>query len=234
MPMIEAIEITELRELPLFAGLSEDELLAAAEVVRRTTVPAGTVLISAEIPGEAIYFILDGSVRVQVLRENGSEITLTLLGPGDVVGEMSLVHRNGRSAWVITRKETTLLWMERKAFQRLLELSPHLARNLVQDLSARLQAANERLLSIATLDVTGRVARIILELAERYGKPVPGEGVHIFFPVTQGEIAEMIGATRERVNQIMVRLKKAGVFSIDAEWRITVHRPGILAELSRS
>jgi len=234
MPMIEAIEIAELKGLALFSGLSEDELHSSAEAVRRTTVPAGTVLISAEIPGEAIYFIIDGSVRVQVLRENGSEITLSLLGPGDMVGEMSLVHRNGRSAWVITRKETTLLWMERKAFQRLLEVSPNLARNLVHELSARLQAANERLLSIATLDVTGRVARMILELAERYGRPVPGEGVHIDFAVTQGEIAEMIAATRERVNQIMVRLKKAGVFSIDADWRITVHRPDILADLSRS
>ncbi len=232
--MIEAIEIAELKGLALFSGLSEDELHASAELVRRTTVPAGTVLISAEIPGEAIYFILDGSVRVQVLRENGSEVTLMLLGPGDMVGEMSLVHRSGRSAWAITRKETTLLWMERKAFQRLFELSPNLARNLVHELSARLQAANERLLSMATLDVTGRVARMILELAERYGRPVPGEGVHIDFAVTQGEIAEMIAATRERVNQIMVRLKKAGVFSIDAEWRITVHRPGVLADLSRS
>lgn len=232
--MIEAIGLAELRRLALFSGLSEDELLAAAEVVRRTTVPAGTVLISAELPSAAIYFVLDGSVRVQVLRENGAEITLTLLGPGDVVGEMSLVHENGRSARVITRKETTLLWMERRAFERLLELSPHLARNLVHELSARLQSANERLLSIATLDVTGRVARLILELAERYGKPVPGEGVHIFFPVTQGEIAEMIAATRERVNQIMVRLKKSGVFSIDADCRITVHRPDVLADLSRS
>src|SRR5262245_48397528 len=118
MPMIESIEIAELKELQLFHGLSEDELHGAAELVRRTTVPAGTVLVSAEIPGEAIYFILAGSVRVQVLRENGAEVTLKLLGPGDVVGEMSLVHRQGRSAWVITRKETTLLWMERRAFQR--------------------------------------------------------------------------------------------------------------------
>jgi len=147
---------------------------------------------------------------------------------------MSLITGHGRSSWVSTRKETTLLWMERKVFWRLLERSPQLSRNLIVELIARLRAAHDRELAITTLDVTGRVARLILDLAERYGRPVPGEGIHIAFPVTQGEVAEMIAATRERVNQIMVHLKRSGVFAIDSEWRITVLRPDILADLSRA
>jgi len=233
MTMIESVEAVELSDFPLFAGLSSEELQHDAELIRRITVPAGTILINSEVAGEAIYFIVEGSARVQVLRENGIELTLALLGPGDIVGEMSLISGRGRSAWVSTRKETTLLWMERKAFWQLLKRSPELCRNLVQELIARLRAANDRQLSITTLDVAGRVARLILELAERYGKPVPGEGIHIAFPVTQGEVAEMIAATRERVNHIMVSLKRAGVFTTDSEWRITVLRPDILAGLSR-
>jgi CRP/FNR family cyclic AMP-dependent transcriptional regulator len=231
--MIDAIEATELKELPLFAGLPEEELHTVAGFVRRTVVPAGTILISAQVPGEAVYFVIQGSVKVQLFRENGVEITLALLGPGDIVGETSLVTGRGRSAHVITRESTTLLWMERRAFLRSLELSPMLSRNLISESGKRLQMANERFLALATLDVTGRVARQILELAERYGKPVPGVGIHIIFPVTQGELAEMIAATRERVNQILVRLKRAGVFSVDEQSRMTVHRADVLDELCR-
>lgn len=232
--MIEAAESSELRELPLFHGVGSEALRTANELVRRTTVPAGRVLVGAGSRSEAIYFILAGSVRVQGLGDNGSEVTLALLGPGDVVGQMSLVPRSGRSAWVIARQETTLLWMERRGFLRLLEASPQLARNLVDDLTARLQSANERLLALATLDVAGRVARLVLELAERYGRPARGPGVLIELAVTQGEVAEMIAATRERVNQIMVRFKRSGVLSIDGEGRITVQRSDVLAGLSGS
>lgn len=231
--MIESIESTELKELPLFAGLPEEKLQEISGFVRRTTVPAGTILISAQVPGEAVYFVVEGSVKVQLVRESGVELTLALLGPGDIVGEMSLVTGRGRSAHVITRESTTLLWMDRRAFLKALELAPGLSRNLITELSSRLQVANERFQALATLDVTGRVARQILELAERYGRTVPGEGIHVVFPVTQGEIAEMIAATRERVNQIMVRMKRAGVFSVDEASRITVLRADVLAELCR-
>jgi len=231
--VIELVEALELEELSLFNGLSAEELEAIAGSVRRTTVPAATVLISAEMPGEAVYWILGGSVRVQVLRESGVELTLALRGPGDMVGEVNELERRDRAASVITREETTLLWMERRNFARALESSPALSRNLIRDLGRQLRIANERLQAIATLDVTGRVACQIIALAERYGRTVPGEGIQIRFPVTQGEIAELIAATRERVNQIMVRLRKAGIFSVDAEWRITVHRPDILAQLGR-
>lgn len=232
--MIEMIEATELKELPLFNGLSESELDSIAGFVRRTTVPAGTMLISAEVPGEAVYFILEGSVKVQLHRESGVEITLALLGPGDVVGEMSVITGKGRSAHVITREPTVLLWMERNSLLKSLDLSPRFTRNLVYEMSQRLLLANERFQALATLDVAGRVARQLLELAERYGRSIPGEGIHIVLPVTQGEIAEMIAATRERVNQIMVRLERAGVFDVDAESHISIRRSDVLADLCRS
>jgi CRP/FNR family cyclic AMP-dependent transcriptional regulator len=229
--MIESIEVSELRDMSLFSSLKEEELESIVGFVRRTVVAAGTVLISAQVPGEAVYFVVEGSVKVQLVRESGVELTLALLGPGDIVGEMSLVSGRGRSAHVITRESTTLLWMERKEFLKALNLSNTLSRNLISELSKRLQTANDRFQALATLDVTGRVARQILELAERYGKSVPGEGIHIVFAVTQGEIAELVAATRERVNQIMVRMKRAGVFSVDDQSRLTVHRVDVLDEL---
>lgn len=231
--MIASAEAMTLRELPLFAELSDDDLERISEHVRRTTVPAGTLLISAMLPAEAVYFILEGSVRVQLLSEEGNEITTAILGPGDSVGEMGMFTRRRSAVNVVTRQECTLLWMERKAFHACLDANPHLNRNLVRVFCARLRASTERNQALATLDVTGRVAQQLLELAERFGKPIPGEGIHIAIPITQGEVADLIAATRERVNHIMVRLKRSGIFTVDSEHRITLHRPEVLAELSR-
>lgn len=231
--MIAPTETFELREMSLFSRLPEDDLEHVSEHVHRTTVPAGTLLVSALLPGEGVYCILEGSVKVQLMSEEGNEITAALLGPGDVVGEMILVEPRRTAANVITRQETSLLWMDRRSFLRALDLSPALCRSLAEALSERLRGANERIQAFATLDVTGRVALQVLELAERYGQPIPGEGIFVPLPVTQGEIAEMVAATRERVNQIMVRMRRSGVFSVDAEHRLTVHRPEVLADLCK-
>ena len=231
--MIMTSEATDLRQLSLFAGLPEDDLRALSEQAHRTTVPAGTLLISSRLPGEAVYFILEGSARVQLLTRDGTERTLALLGPGDSLGAEGFTGRYHPSASVVTRQETALLWMEGKVFARNLEVSPALTRNLAHQLGERLHHANERIQALATLDVTGRVARQILELAERYGTPIPGEGIRVPVPVTQSEIADMAAATRERVNQIMVRLRRAGVFSVDSEHCMTIHQPDVLADLSR-
>lgn len=231
--MIDTTETHDLRDLQIFSDLPEQELERLSGMIHRTTVPAGTLLLSASVPGDAIYFVIEGSLKVQLVSESGVELTIALLGPGEMVGEMCLVNGHGRSANVITREETSLAWMERKAFLRSLDTSPALSRNLVRELTHRLEAANERLQALGTLDVTGRVARQLLELAERYGRARPGQGTEIPLAVTQGEIAEMIAATRERVNQIVVRLKKAGVLSVDPQSRMTLHRPDVLADLSR-
>lgn len=231
--MIGTAEVMELRELPLFSELPEEDLERVAEQIRRTTVPAGTLLISAMLPAEAVYFVCEGSVKMQLLSEEGNEVTTAILGPGDSVGEMGMFTRRRSAVNVVTRQESTLLWMERKVFHACLEACPSLNRSLVRVLCARLRAATERHQALATLDVTGRVAQQLLELAERFGKPVPGEGINIPIPITQGEVAELIAATRERVNHIMVRLKRSGIFSVDSEHHITIHRPEILAELSR-
>lgn len=231
--MIAPTETIELREMSLFSRLPDDDLEHISEWVHRTTVPAGTLLISALLPGEAVYCILEGSVKVQLVSEEGGEITSALLGPGDIVGEMILIEPRRSSANVITRQETSLLWMDRRSFLKALDLHPPLCRSLARVLSDRLRSANKRIQAFGTLDVTGRVALQILELAERYGQPIPGEGILVPIPITQGEIAEMVAATRERVNQIMVRLRRSGVFSVDAEHRLTVHRPEVLADLCR-
>lgn len=229
--MISAARHADLKQLPLFAGLPDDELDYISGLMRRSTLAAGTLLVSALLPGEALYWIVDGSVKVQMMSADGRELTLALFGPGDLIGELILANARRNAPSVVTREETTVLWLDRESFIRCLDMSPALCRNLAWELSQRLLAADERLQAFATLDVTGRVALQILELAERYGRPVPGDGIRISMAVTQSEIAEMVAATRERVNQIMVRLRRDGVFSFDSKHHLTVARPEVLAAL---
>ncbi|HUP24285.1 MAG TPA: Crp/Fnr family transcriptional regulator [Thermoanaerobaculia bacterium] len=228
--MSATVSIDVLSKLPLFEGLSAESLDRLAELLHHRTVPAGTQLASAHQRGDKVFVILEGSVKVQHYTSEGAEVTLALLGPGNTLGEMGLVGPTGHSADVVTRETTTLVWMERKTFKECLESIPGLSQNLITQLIVRLRSANERIEALSILDVTGRVARQIHTLAEEYGEPVE-EGVRITLPLTQSDIAEMVAATRERVNHVMVRLKKDGVVSVAGRRQLTIHRPDELAKL---
>ena len=228
--MSSAVSTEVLSRLPLFAGLSFESLDRLAELLQLRTVPAGTQLASAHQRGDKVFVILEGSVKVQHYTSEGAEVTLALLGPGNTVGEMGLVGPTGTSADVITRETTTLVCMDRRTFKDCLESIPGLSQNLITLLIVRLRSANERIEALSILDVTGRVARQILALAEDYGQTVD-EGVRITLPLTQSDIAEMVAATRERVNHVMVRLKKDGILSVAHRRHITIHRPEALEQL---
>lgn len=221
----------DLAALSLFNGLSADELREVGSVLRQRAFPAGSHVMTAEQRGEALYIVLSGSVKIFLNESDGTEVILALLGPGDSVGEMSLVDDAGHSADVMTLEDSQLLWMDRAAFRRCLREVPLLAHNLLRELSTRLRAANLQVRAFATLDVAGRVARQLLLFARRYGQPVTG-GVRIPMPLTQREIAEVVGATRERVNRALVALRRKGAISADPLHRITVHDMEALARIA--
>ena len=123
--------------------------------------------------------LLSGTVKIYVTRADGREVILAFLGPGDTVGEMSLVDSAGRSANVVTTEPSRLLWMDRATFQTCLRTLTPLANNLVRLLAHRLRFANEQIQALCTLDVPGRVARQILAMADRYGSLEDGRrGAH--------------------------------------------------------
>lgn len=218
-----------LAELALFRGLSPKELQSLSERLHSRTFAAGANLITAEQPGEAVYMILSGTVKVHIEQASGNDVVLAILGPGDIVGEMSLVDSAGRSASVITLDDSTLVWMDRQSFQENLRLIPTLAMNLVRILSGRVRLANEQIQTLATLDVNGRVARQLLAFADKYGEACTDGGVTIPVRLTQGEIADLVGASRKRVNQVMVSFKSLGYISMDPDGRIIVQDRAALA-----
>jgi CRP/FNR family cyclic AMP-dependent transcriptional regulator len=221
-------DASRLVELELFQGLDAEQLARLNQYLHACSVPAGAHFITAEQPGEVVYVLLAGTVKIYVSRADGREVILAFLGPGDTVGEMSLVDSAGRSANVVATEASRLVWMDRASFQLCLRTMTPLANNLVRLLARRLRFANEQIQALCTLGVPGRVARQILALADRYGHPLPGAlpgasgPIKIPLRLTQSDLGEVVGASRERVNQAIVELKQQGHIAVDSDHRIHV------------
>jgi CRP/FNR family transcriptional regulator, cyclic AMP receptor protein len=221
-----------LSEVALFRGLPAEELSKIEARLRRRTLPAGAHVITVEEPGETAYVVLEGSVKVYVTRPDGTEIVFSALGRDELIGEMSLADSLGRSANVITLEETSFLLMDRGIFRASVEELPTMALNLANVLSRRLRLANAHLRSVAAMDVPGRVAAQLLALAQEYGEP-SRNGTLIPLPLTQSDLAALVGASRVRVNQAIAFFKKHSYLSVARDRRITVHNADALARRAR-
>ena len=217
-----------LASVALLEGLTADQLETVRGHLRCSMYPADTNVVRAEYPGEALFFILQGTVKVQVDQADGSEVILAVLGAGESIGEMSVSDRLDRSANVVTLDETTLAWMDRATFAGYQELFPVLITNVARILSRRLRLANAQILALATQDAYARIARQLLSLAEAYGSDDDG-GTLIPLRLTQSELASMVGTSRVRVNQALGFFRDEGYISIDQLNRITVRHASALA-----
>lgn len=231
MPAVEDPKL--LGGLELFEGLAPEQLADLNGLLRSSVIPTGTHFITADQPGEVVYVILEGTVKIYISREDGREVILAFLGRGDTVGEMSLIDSAGRSANVVTTERSRLLWMDRATFQTCVRTLTPLANNLVRLLSNRLRFANEQIQALCSLDVPGRVTRQILALADRYGSEEAGGEVTIPLRLTQSDLGDIVGASRERVNQVIVELKQRGYISVIPDHRIRVHDRRGLARYCR-
>lgn len=214
---------TALAEIPLFRDLAPEQLARLNDLLRRKTFPAGTNLISAEEPGEVVYIVYEGTVKVYVTQADGTDVIIAFGGPGDIEGEMSVIDSTSRSANIVTQEQTTVLWLDRLTFQECLRTMPQITYNLVRIMSDRLRLANERIQGLCALDVYGRVARQLLAFSRQYGKRDAQGASVIPVRLTQSDIASLVGATRERVNQVMTSFKQRSFISVDRNYRITIH-----------
>jgi len=228
---VSVVDPCAIQDVGLFHGLTQGELTRVSGWLYCRTFPAEANIITAEQPGEVVYIILEGTVKIHIEQVNGSDVVLGILGPGDIVGEMSLIDSAGRSASVTTLEESRLLWMGKESFQECLRNIPAFSQNLVRIFSGRLRLANELIQALATLDVHGRVARQILAFSEKYGQVGADGRVFIPLRLTQGDIADLVGASRKRVNQVMVTFKQQGYISVDDVGRITLVDRKSLARL---
>jgi CRP/FNR family cyclic AMP-dependent transcriptional regulator len=213
-----------LQNIAFFRGLTPAELEKVAGALHLQTFAPNTGLFSDEQPGEVAYIIVRGAVKVYIEQPNGRNVILAILGPGEIVGEMSLIDHLARSAAAITLEECTTLWLNRTDFWGCLESVPALNYNLARILSRRLRLTNAHIQSLAALDLYGRVARQIVVFAREYGEPPasPPHSIRIPFRLTQGDLSSIVGASRGRVNQALVSFKERNFIAVDAQYRITV------------
>lgn len=205
-----------LRQVSIFKDLSPGELSDLASRVRPRTAEAGLVIVSHEEPGDALFVIASGKVKVVLYGETGREIILSILRRGDFFGEMSLLDRQPRSANVVAVEESELLALDREAFQTHLAAHPVTALAILAEMSRRLRHADEVIGNLALLDVYARVARAIRDLAQKQGEPVDG-GLLIRERPTQQEMAGLIGTSRETVSRALGDFTRRGLLEMQGK-----------------
>lgn len=214
-----AERIAFLRSIPLFSGLTGEELRFRAGEAQMREYGSGTVIFHAGEQGHTCHIITKGRVRVYVIGEDGRELSVSMFGPGEIVGEMALFENLPRSASVETIEPTATLELHQNVLLHGLEHSPTLARSLLRALSARLRHMTEDAEGLASLTVSDRLIARLRRLAEWSGRPVPG-GVRITLPMTQQELATLVGTSRESVNRALATLRRQGKIRIDNGWII--------------
>lgn len=202
-----------LRQVPLFSGLDDEDMQSLIGAVTRRKYPKDAVIFFESDPGDAMFMILGGRVKVTILSDDGREIILSILGDRDFFGEMALLDNEPRSATAIAVQETEVAVIHQKDFLSIVEKRPRVAINLLSALSDRLRKANHQIGSLALLDVYGRVAGVLLEMARDTGIRLKDGRIRFRRPTHQ-EIANMIGATRETVSRTISDLHRQGYIEI--------------------
>ena len=198
-----------LASVPLFQRLSTPELRGFAEFTREQRYVRGAVIVRQGDPGDALYVVRSGAVKVVLIGNDGREVILGTLGVGDHFGELSLIDDQPRSAHVLATQATTLLVLRREDFRRQVERQPRVAWALMAELSRRLRQADAKIGGLVMLDVPARVARLLLDRATANGNAI------IERPPTHETMAHMIGASRETVSRAMRELQDAGLVSVE-------------------
>jgi CRP-like cAMP-binding protein len=176
--------------------------------VRRS--PGGTSILVQDTAGDALHLIMAGRVKVVMSGESGREVTLAVLRPGDIFGEMALFDGRSRSASVVALDPVTVLALSRDDFFRLIAAYPQISLNLLGEMSRRLRRADETIADLALCDVRDRLVRRLIALAQDDGQELP-EGVLIRRRPTQQDLANMVGACRETISRTFNTLARRGL-----------------------
>lgn len=206
---------TILSNVWLFEGLSHDDLQAIQDKSNLQHFPKNSILVHEGQEADSMYVIVSGKAKVFIGDEEGKELTLGTLSPGDCFGELALIDDAPRSATVEAQEKTAVLKMRDVDFQSHLRDHPQVTMNLLRFMAHRVRGVNDHIRDLALLDVYGRVARTLLRLTRDV------DGVLITDAVTQQEIANMVGASREMVSRVMNNLKQDGYITV-SEKRVTV------------
>jgi len=210
------MDLEFLSSVPLFEGFETDDLEHILQLSTRKEYAKERILVHENELGETFFLILSGKVKVSGEGQDGKEVILSFLGPGEFFGELALVDQEPRSATVSAVEKTVVLQIHRADFLEMLEQNGQMMKKFMVILANRLRHANDQIKSLALLDVLGRIAKLLLELAEKEGVRLV-DGSVVFRRPTHQEIASMVGTSRETVSRMISDLNKNRLITISGK-----------------
>lgn len=213
-----------LRINPLFAALDPDGAAALRSSLVEIGITKGQALFREGEPGDQMYVILDGKVKLGQTSPDGRESLLAILGPGEMFGELSLFDPGLRASTATALTDAVVLGLSNEQLMPWLAGRPEVAAALLQALARRLRRTNEAMADLVFSDVPGRVAKALMDLGEKFGT-VTTDGLLVTHDMTQEELAQLVGASRETVNKALadftqrgwIRLESRQVVILDVE-----------------
>lgn len=208
---------------PLFSGLDPDSIRTIARLCQTRRLPAGQTLFVKGDPGDALYGVRRGQIRVESGTATGERLTIEVFGPGDLFGEIAVLDGRPRTADAVVGEDVELFVLPRAEFLSHLERDPRLAIRIIELLCGRLRSTNERTEEMLFLPLHARLARRLATLAEDFGAELL---------ITQDELAGLVGVTRESVNRQLREWRESGIVKL-SRGRIWVDVARLTAEAQR-
>jgi CRP-like cAMP-binding protein len=203
-----------LMQAPLFAALDAEAAAALRASMVERRAPKGTVIFAEGEAGDRMYVVVEGKVKLGHTSADGRESLLAVLGPGEIFGELSLFDPGPRTATATALTETRVLGLGHESLRPWLAGRPEVAEALLAALARRLRRTNDALADLVFSDVPGRVAKALLDLSDKFGV-VTDEGVLVHHDLTQEELAQLVGASRETVNKALADFGQRGWIRVD-------------------
>ncbi len=204
-----------LRQAPLFSGLDDEAAAALRATMEERRLRRGEVLFEEGDAGDRLYVVTEGKVKLGRRSGDGRENLLAVLGPGSMFGELSLFDPGPRSATVTAVTDCVMQTLSHDELGRWLNGRPEVARGLLLQRAGRLRRANDVVADLVFSDVPGRVAKALLDLAMRFGRR-GDDGIHVHHDLTQEELAQLVGASRETVNKALADFASRGWLRLEA------------------
>lgn len=210
-------EVTEiLSRAGIFQGVDPSAVRFLIEQLDSVTFPRGTTIFDEGEPGDRLYIIISGKVKLARHSVDGRENLLTVMGPSDMFGELSIFYPGPRTSSAICVTEVTAATMDSGMLQQWITEHPEIPQQLLRVLARRLRRTNNSLADLIFTDVPGRVAKALLQLANRFGTQ-EGGALRVHHDLTQEEIAQLVGASRETVNKALAEFAHRGWIRLEGK-----------------
>jgi CRP/FNR family cyclic AMP-dependent transcriptional regulator len=207
----------------LFQGVDPDAAEALAGEFEFVDTPRGTVLFSEGDPGDSLYIVVSGKVKLGRRSSDGRENLVAVMGPSDQFGELSLFDPGPRTATAVAVTDTRVAVLPKEALVQWVSDRPQIALQLMRVIARRLRRTNTMLADLIFVDVPGRVAKQLLQLAQRFGS-VDGGQLRVTHDLTQEELAQLVGASRETVNKALADFASRGWLRLEGKSVVILDR----------